>query len=57
MVDDVVYLVTHELMQNRHGDSSVGQRGEEGYGPLAGIASAEGYLVTLHHAAVLEQNM
>ena len=55
MVHDVVNLLRHELMEDRHGNSSVGERGKEGHGPLAAVAAAKGYLVALHHTGVLEQ--
>ena len=57
VIDDIVNLLRHELVENGHGNSSVGEGSEEGYGPLAAVASAEGYLVAFHDAAVLEQDM
>ena len=57
VVHDIVNLLSHELMQDGYSHGAVGQRSQEGYGPLAAIASAEGNLVALHHAAVLEQDV
>ena len=57
VVDDVMYLFGIELMEYGHSYSPVGQRGYEGHCPLAGVASAEGYLVALCHTRVLKQYM
>ena len=57
VIDDVVNLVGHELMQNGHGNGSIGQRSQKGYSPLAGVATAEGYLVTLHDTTVFKQDV
>ena len=57
VVDDVMYLFGIELMEYGHSYSPVGQRGNKGHGPLAGVASAEGYLVALCHTRVLKQYM
>ena len=57
VIDDVVNLVAKELMKDGNSHSTVGQGGEESYGPLAGVASAQCNLVTFHHTAVLEQDV
>ena len=57
VVDDIVDLLRIELMQDGYGDGAVGEGGEEGDGPLAGVASGEGNLVTFLNAAVLKENM
>ena len=57
VVDDIMDLLRIELVQDGYGDGAVGERGEEGHGPLAGVAPCEGDLVALHDAAVLEENM
>ena len=50
VVHDVVNLFGHELVQDGHGNGSVGQGSDEGHGPLAGVASAECYLVSFLYA-------
>ena len=57
VVHDVVHLVGHELVQDGHGHGAVGERGQEGACPVGAVASAEGYLVALFYAAVLEENV
>ena len=57
VVHDVVNLLGHELVQDGNSHGAVGQRSQEGHGPLAAVAAAEGNLVALHHATVLEQNV
>ena len=57
VVDDIMNLVCHELMEDRYGDSSVGQGGKESHSPLTGVTSAEGYLVALYHTTVLKQDV
>ena len=57
MVHDVVNLVGHELMQDRYGYGTIGERGQEGTGPGRTVAAAEGYLVTLLHTAILKQDV
>ena len=57
VVHDVVDLLGIELVEDGHGDGAEGEGSEEGYGPLAGVAPAEGYLVALLYTAVLEEDM
>ena len=57
VIHDVVYLVCHELMQDGHGNGSIGQRGQECHSPLTGVSSTKGYLVTFLHTTVLKQYM
>ena len=57
MVHNIMYLFGMELMKDGHCYGAIGERGEESHGPLAGVASTEGNLITFHDAAVLEKNM
>ena len=57
VVDDIVYLFGIELMQDGYGDGSIGEGGDEGHGPLGGVTSAEGDLVTLLNPAVLKKDV
>ena len=57
VVDDVVYLVGRELMEYRHCDGTVGQRGEECHSPVAAVATAQGYLVAFLHSTVLKHDV
>ena len=57
VIDDVVYLLCHELVQDGYCHGAVCQRGQERHCPLAAVASAEGYLVALGDATVLKQNV
>ena len=51
MVDDVVYVVGLELMQDGYDDGSVGKGGQEGNSPVRAVASAHGYLVAFLYTA------
>ena len=57
MVDDVVYLVGIEFMKHWNSNSSVCQSSEESHCPMSAVTSADSYLVTSFHTAVLEENM
>ena len=57
VVDDVMDLLGIELMQDGYGDGAVGEGGEEGNGPLAGVASGKGDLVALLNTAVLKETV
>ena len=57
VVHDVVNLVGREFVENRHGDGSVGERGEVGGGPVRAVATAKGDFVAFDHAAVLEHDV
>ena len=57
MVDDVLDLFAVELVQDGHGDGSVGQRGKEGDCPVRRVTAADGYLVALVYIAVLKEDM
>ena len=57
MVDDVMDLFAVELVQDGHGDGSVGQRGKEGDCPVRRVTAADGYLVALVYIAVLKEDM
>jgi hypothetical protein len=46
-----------ELMEDGHGDSSVGEDAEEGSSPSAEVASAQGYLVAGLYACLLEEDV
>lgn len=57
VVDDVVYLVGHELMQDRYGYGTIGEGSEECYCPVGTVATAEGNLVTLDDTRILEHDV
>ena len=57
MVDNIVYLLGIELMEDGHGNGSVGQRCQKGHGPVSRVSSADSYLVALLHVTVLEQDV
>ena len=57
VVDDIVYLLSVELMQDGHGDGSVGEGGQECHGPVSAVAAAYGNLVALFDAHLLEHDM
>ena len=57
MVHNVVNLTGVKLVEDRHGDSSVGQDAEEGCSPTAQVPAAEGNLVALLDARLFEEDM
>ena len=57
VVDDVMHLFGHELVQDGHGDGPVGERGQESHGPISTVASAECNLVAFHHTAALKHDV
>ena len=57
VIHNVMNLFGHKLMQDGHGNSTIGQCGQEGCGPLARVAPAEGNLVALLYARVLKQDV
>ena len=57
VIDDVVNLLSHELMENGHGNGAIGQRSQEGYSPLAAVTSTEGNLVAFLHTTILEKDV
>ena len=46
-----------ELVEDGHGNGSVGEDAEEGGSPSAEVASAEGYLVARLDACLLEEDV
>ena len=57
VVDDIMNLLSIEFVKDGHSHSTIGEGGEEGDSPMGGIASANGYFVSLFDTAVLEDNM
>ena len=57
VVDDIVNLLTIKLMKDGHCHSSIGECGEEGHGPVGGVATADGYLVALLDITVFKEYM
>jgi len=55
VLDDVVYLLSIELMEYGNCHGAVGQRGQEGDGPVGRVTSADGNLVTLLYAAIFKE--
>lgn len=52
MVDDVVYIVGLEFVQDRYYDGSVGKSSEKCDGPMRGVTAADGYFI-LNSATLL----
>ena len=57
MVDDVMDLLWHKLVQDRHGDSSIGKSCQEGHCPVGTVSTAKGNLVTFYYARILEHDV
>ena len=46
MVDDVVYIIRLELVQDGHDDGAVGNGGQERHAPVSAVASTQGDFVS-----------
>ena len=46
MVDDMVYIVGLEFVQDRYYDGSVGKSSEKCDGPMRGVTAADGYFIS-----------
>jgi len=57
MVDDVVYIVGLEFVQDRYYDGSVGKSSEKCDGPMRGVTAADGYFISFFYAGRLHQDM
>ena len=57
VVHDVVNLVGGELVEDGYGNGAIGECGQESHRPTGTITTAKGYLVALHHTAVLEHDV
>ena len=57
VIDDVVYVVGFELLEDRYRDGPVRERREESDSPVGGIPAAQGDLVAFLDARVLEQDV
>ena len=57
MVDDMVDVIRLELMQDRHGNSSVGKYPEEADRPVGRVASDDGHFVAFLDTGMFQQDM
>ena len=57
MIDDVMDIVGLELMQDRHGNGTIGQCSQKGNTPVGAIASAKRNLVARNNTSLLEHDV
>ena len=57
MVDDIMYLLSIELMEDRHDDGAIGEGGEIGNSPMGGVTSTNGDAVTFLNSRSLHHDM
>ena len=57
VIDNVMYIVRTEVLQNRHHNSSVGNDGHIGNAPTRIVLSDDGYFIATPQLAILEQQM
>ena len=57
MVDEMLYRVSLEVVEYWYGDGAVCQCSQDGRGPLATVASAEGDFVAVSYAGVFEEDV
>ena len=57
MVDEMLYRVSLEVVEYGYGDGAVCQCSQDGRGPLATVASAEGDFVAVSYAGVFEEDV
>jgi len=57
VVDDIVYLLGFELMEDGHNDGAIGHCGQKGDSPVCTVASADGNLVSRLNPGRFKQNV
>ena len=57
VVHDVVYLVWHKLVQDRHSDGTVCESSEESHCPVGAVSAAKCYLVALYYARIFKHDV
>ena len=57
VVDDIVYLLGFELMEDGDNDGAIGHCGQKGHSPVCTVASADGNLVSRLNPGRFKQNV
>ena len=57
MVDNVVHLMSHKLVQDGHSYATITERGQESRSPVGTVATAECYLVAAANACIFKKDV
>lgn len=57
MIDDVVYVVCLEFVENRNNDSTIGHCCQKAYCPMGAVTTAYGYFITGLDAGAFQYDM